>query len=447
MDPERSLLSKVESFIKEKKMFTKEAPIIVGLSGGADSVALLDVLSTLGYNCIAAHCNFHLRGEESARDHEFSRMQAKNHSAKFEEINFDAKAYALENGLSIEMACRELRYEWFYKLIDKYMAQSIAIAHHLDDSIETFFLNLLRGTGIAGLSGINAVNDKVVRPFLCLGRKEIEDYLSFRNIDFITDSTNLQDIYTRNKVRLQLIPLLKSINPNACESVVKTINNLQMTERIYINAIKNSIENITRNDGENLIIDIPKLLNESDPKAVIFEILKNYGISSKMIDDIFSSLYAISGKLFYSKDYRVIKDRDKIIVTKRSVNETQETFLINEDTFRIDYPVEMIFESFDNFPDFKAPSDPNTACFDTDILSFPLIMRHWILGDKFSPFGMKGMKKISDYFSDHKFSISDKEKTWLLVSDDNIIWIVGERSDNRYRVTPKTKHILMVTLK
>jgi tRNA(Ile)-lysidine synthetase, N-terminal domain/tRNA(Ile)-lysidine synthetase, C-terminal domain len=410
-------------------------------------VALLDVLSTLGYRCIAAHCNFHLRGEESVRDHEFSRMQAKAHNAVFEDINFDTKSYALEKGLSIEMACRELRYEWFYKLVEKHNAQAIAIAHHLDDSIETFFLNLLRGTGIAGLSGINAINGKVARPFLCIGRRDVEEYLAFKNMDFITDSTNLQDLYTRNKIRLQLIPLLKSINPNACESVVRTINNLQMTERIYLGAIKNSIDNVTKNDGENLIIDIPKLLEESDPKAVIFELLKNYGISPKMIDDIFNSLSAISGKLFYSKDYRVIKDRDRIIVTKRLNNETEDKYQINEGVSRLDFPIEVTIESFDNFPGFKAPADRNTACFDAEMLSFPLVLRHWMLGDKFSPFGMKGMKKVSDYFSDHKFSIADKEKAWLLVSDDNIIWIVGERSDNRYRVTPKTKRIMMITLK
>lgn len=446
MDSERLLLTKVESFIQANEMLEKEVPVLVGLSGGADSTALLDCLLTLGYNCIAAHCNFQLRGDESVRDHEFARMQAHNYGIPFYETSFDTKLYASRRGISIEMACRELRYEWFEEILQQTQAQAIAVAHHRDDSIETFFLNLLRGTGIAGLTGINAVHGNVVRPFLIVSRDEIEEYLQKKHIDYITDSSNKEDIYQRNKIRLQLIPLLKSMNPAASESIMRTIGNLQQVEVIYEDSIKKGEMKVVTVRGDEVIISIPELQKQPVPKALLFEILKEYDVPSAMIDDIESSLDGLSGKQFFSGSYRIVKDRDVLIISKRETRDTDFRYFISKEETSISVPMEMQFEVMDYFPGFIIPRTKESACFDADLINWPLELRHWKQGDKFVPFGMRGYKKLSDYFSDHKYSVVEKEKAWLLLSGDDIVWLVGERSDNRYRVTSKTKRVLMVTM-
>ena len=446
MESEIRLLNKVERFIKEKDMLDKESPVLIGFSGGADSMALLDVLITLGYKCIAAHCNFHLRGSESVRDHEFARMKAMEYGIPFKEIEFMTSEYAASKGISIEMACRELRYEWFEELLEETNAQAIAIAHHLDDSIETFFLNLLRGTGIAGLTGINAINGNVIRPFSSVCRREIEDYLAARNIDFITDSSNKEDIYQRNKVRLQLIPLLREINPVACESIVKTMQYLQETEKIYSHAIHEIKNKIVSNNEEEVLISIAGLKHTIAPKSVLFEILREYDVSSIMINDIWNCLDGISGKQFFAGDYRIVKDRDYLVISRRNEAESFSETIIPQGVTAIQSPVEMRFEILDYFPGFVIPKDQMTACFDLDKIHFPLILRKWEQGDKFVPFGMRGMKKVSDYFSDHKYSLIEKDRTWLLCSDNQIIWIVGQRTDNRFRITSTTKKVLLVSL-
>lgn len=446
MESEIRLLNKVEHFIKETAMLDKETPVLIGFSGGADSMALLDVLITLGYKCIAAHCNFHLRGDESVRDHEFARMTAREYGIPFKEIEFETTEYAAEKGISIEMACRELRYEWFEELLQVTEAQSIAIAHHQDDSVETFFLNLLRGTGIAGLTGINAINGNVVRPLSVVSRREIEDYLAVRNIDFITDSTNKEDIYLRNKIRLQLLPMLRDINPNANESILRTMGYLRETDKIYRHAIHEIRNKIVRIADEDVLISIAGLKQTIAPKSVLFELLREYDVSSIMISDIWNSLEGISGKQFFAGDYRIVKDRDDLIISRREDLSKLDQTVIPQGVSAIQVPLELRFELLDYFPGFVIPKDKNIACFDAEKLNYPLILRKWEQGDKFVPFGMRGMKKLSDYFSDHKYSLADKERAWLLCSDGQIIWIIGERTDNRYRVTSATKKVLMIKL-
>ena len=438
---------RVSAFIKENNIFDKRSPIIVGLSGGADSTALLDILICLGYKCVAAHCNFQLRGQESYRDSSFSRLRAKEYAIPYKEIIFDTKDYATKNKLSIEMAARELRYNWFNELLQNLSAQAIAIAHHRDDTIETFFLNLLRGTGVAGLSGINTVNGKVVRPLNCLSREEIVKYLKYKHLDFVTDSTNKKDIYTRNKIRLDLIPLLKDINPNACEAIIKTITNLKETEIVYQNAINNIKKEILIPENESFKINIKSLMSTVAPKTVLFEIIKDFGANSAMLDDIYGSLNSISGKHFYIGNYIVVKDRESLIICKRDVyNNEYEQYFINEDTQSISEPISIRIEKMSNFPGIIIPKSKEIGFFDLSKISFPLILRKWKRGDKFVPFGMTGMKKISDYFSDNKFSLIQKRNTWVLCSGDNIVWIVGERTDNRFRVTNYTKNILMISI-
>ena len=444
---ENIIQNKVAGFIKENDLLNKKNPVIIGFSGGADSSALLDILICLGYKCIVAHCNFQLRGEESYRDSAFSKLRAKQYGITYCETIFNTKEYAAKNKLSIEMAARDLRYDWFNELIQKYSAQSIAVAHHMDDTVETFFLNLFRGTGISGLSGINTINGNVIRPLNCLTREEILKYLKVKEIEFVTDSSNYKDIYTRNKIRLDLIPLIKEINPNATDAIIKTIANLKDTEIVYKDAIKNIKNNIVFKDGECYKISIQLLKETIAPKTVLFEILKEFGINASNLDDIYNSLNGISGKHFYLGNYILVKDREHLLINHRSdVVADNQDFYIEENVKKISAPIDISFENIKYFHGINLPKNKNIGCFDLSKLVFPLILRKWKRGDKFVPLGMTGMKKLSDFFSDNKFSLVDKKNTWVLCSGENIIWIVGERIDNRFKVTPFTSDILMVSI-
>lgn len=435
------ILSQVQQFIDANKLFDKKSRIIVGLSGGADSVALFDMLISLGYDCIAAHCNFHLRGEESNRDEAFVKNLCLGYNQPLHTIDFDTEQYASDNSISIEMAARELRYKWFENLRLELKADYIAIAHHQDDSVETVLLNLIRGTGIKGLTGINPKNGYIVRPLLSITRNDIIKYLSDKQLDFVEDYTNQEDIYTRNKIRLSVLPLLESINPSVKESIRRTAENLQQVETIYNYYIADK-QSIIVSDNK---ISIPKLLEYIEPKAILFETLSKYGFNSASVNQIFNSLEGISGKQFFSEKYQVIKDRDCLIINKieDSIN---EEFVINKlDTF-LSQPIPVKIEVLKLDANLNIERSPNIFYADYDKLFFPLKLRHWKQGDWFIPFGMRGRKKISDYFSDNKFSLIEKEHCWLLCSQDDIIWIVGHRSDDRYKITNKTQQILKISI-
>ncbi|MBR4845992.1 MAG: tRNA lysidine(34) synthetase TilS, partial [Bacteroidaceae bacterium] len=288
------LLRQVQAYIQTEGLFSADDHLLVALSGGADSIALLRILLELGYSCVAAHCNFHLRGEESNRDEAFCQTLCKELNIELHVTHFDTTTYAQEKGISIEMAARELRYEWFEDLCRTYGYTRVAVAHHRDDSVETLLLNLVRGTGLAGLTGIRPINGRIVRPLLSLTRQKIIIYLEALGQEFVTDSTNLQDEYVRNKIRLQIIPLLKKINPQVSEKISETIQHLREVETIYKESIKEAIQRVT--DDTLQIIHIPTLLAEVEPRIVLFEILHNRGFVSAQIDDIFRSLTAESGK-------------------------------------------------------------------------------------------------------------------------------------------------------
>ncbi len=441
------ILSNVESFIQAHGMLDKDRPVLIGLSGGADSTALLDILCSLDYKCIAVHCNFKLRGDESIRDYEFSRMTAQNYGVEFHSVEFDTVDYAQSNGISIEMACRDLRYIWFDALIDDLKAQAIAVAHHKDDSVETLFLNLTRGTGITGLTGIRAVNGRVVRPMLNLTREEIELYLKKKRVEFIIDSSNKQDIYKRNKIRLNILPQLKQLNPSVTESITRTIANLQETEKIYRESIDNAKCKTLLKEDDQTKINIKELLNYISPQTLLFEILKDFNISGDLQKEIFDSLTGISGKQFFTNEYRILKDREYLIITDNdSDNCLINSVLIEKDVEELSYPVKLSLKIFDSIKGFSIPRDKNVACFDADKIIWPLVLRSYKIGDSFIPLGMNNYKKVSDFFSDNKVSIIDKEKALVLESDDKIIWLIGYRNDNRFRISDKTQRVLMISI-
>lgn len=433
------MIDRVQKFIQSEKLLPHNAKVIVGLSGGMDSMVLLDLLVLLEYRCIAAHCNFHLRGAESDRDADFVRKWCKNTDIPFTSIDFDTTGYAEDRKISIEMAARELRYEWFEILRKQYEADAIAVAHHRDDSVETVLLNLIRGTGIKGLSGISPRNGYVVRPLLTVSRSEIEDYIIERELPYVTDSTNDQDIYLRNYLRLNVIPKLEVVNPSVKESIIRTSKNISEAEKIYSESIREYIDVVFINDK----INIPMLKKTASPQSVLFELLSPLGFTSSTIEDIFQSMDSTPGKVFLSDRYRVIKDRSDFILEKITSDIiSDEHYLIEEESKEITFPVR--FNLRKEKTPVKIEKKKNILYTDADKLKFPLIMRRWKAGDWFIPFGMNGKKKLSDYFTDRKFSLKDKKEAWVILSGENIVWIVNERSDNRYKITDESKNIFII---
>ena len=427
----------IQQYIIQHQLLSGEKPVVVGISGGADSVALLHILVSLGYKCIAAHCNFNLRGDESFRDEQFTIDFTKRLQVPLCKISFETNKYAQENRLSVEMAARELRYRWFEELLNTYDADAVAVAHHRDDSVETLLINLTRGSGLTGLTGIKPKNGNVVRPLLCVSREDIYAYIENNGLEYVTDSSNSSDIYTRNFIRLKVIPLLEEINPSVKASLARTANHLYDASLIY----NHSVEEARRVIIQNNRLSISALLSFPAPATILYEMLKPYGFSRTVCESIFTVLDKDSGKIFYSPTHRLLKDRSDLLIDVLS-GEDNRAYLINLEDDNVDLPVELKPEIVVIKEDYQIEKDRKFAYFDFDKLSFPLVLRHWQEGDWFVPFGMKGKKKISDYFSDKKFSLFDKEKTWLLCSGQDVIWIVGERTDNRYRIEKTTKRVL-----
>lgn len=439
MTTKQQILSQVKEYIQQNIPLVQNDKILVGLSGGADSVALLSILKELGYCCFAAHCHFGLRGEESDRDRNFAKQIATKLGVPYIEVKFDTLRYAAEKKISVEMACRELRYEWFETQRVALGCRYLAVAHHRDDSVETVLINLIRGTGISGLTGISSLNGAVIRPILGLSREDVENYIALSSLSYVIDSTNKESVYVRNKIRNRILPLMKEINPSVYEAIEATAVHLSETELIYREALNKKIESMVDIRDEVVYINLQKLTSETAVRTILYEILKPYGFLTSQLNDIISSFSEESGKRFFSLTHRIIKDRDKLIVAP----------LGKEDNFLIYYPAEEMLRaeyiSVEELPPFTR--DKSCAYFDADKLPQNLILRHWRMGDRFLPFGMKGTQKLSDYFTTHKFSLIQKERIWLLVAGEEILWLVGERQSDKYKVTPSTKRVVKFTIK
>lgn len=433
----------VRSYIERNRLLSDDdrRPVLVGLSGGADSVALLSVLVRLGYACVALHCDFHLRSEESERDAAFARTFAESLGVPFYQTDFDTVAYAREHHLSIEMAARALRYVWFEETRERLGAQAIAVAHHRDDSVETVVMNLIRGTGIRGLTGIRPRNGFVVRPLLCVSRTDIVAWLENQGIRYVTDSTNLSDAYTRNFIRLNVLPLLERINPSVREAIARSAEHLSAVASVYAYEIARAREEVIVSEG---CLSIEALCRFPAPEAILYELLKEYGFSRWVSAEVFDALRKESGKVFYSKTHRLLKDRAYLWIVPLEREAEKTSFLLDPSREIYREPVGLAFRELPFTPDFQIEKNRRFAYFDADKLRFPLTLRKWREGDWFVPFGMKGRQKLSDYFSDHKFSRIEKEKAWLLCSGDAIIWLIGERADNRFRIDSGTKRVLAV---
>lgn len=438
------MLEKFESFVSDNNLFSKDDRILIALSGGVDSVVLSHLMCRANYKISLAHCNFHLRDEESNRDEAFVRRWAKENNIPLFVKEFDTYQYMKENKLSLEMAARDLRYNWFNSLLESEGFTCLCTAHHLDDSIETFFINLLRGTGIAGLHGIKVKNDKIVRPLLFATREEILSYAKQNNISYVEDSTNSETKFTRNKIRHNLFPVLREINPNFEFALKKDIEYLNDTEFIFRREIEKTKKEIIETEQEVIKINISKLKQLNPMKIYLYEILSEYGFNETNISDILSCLDENSGKQFFSKTHRLVKDRQYIFIDVIKNNTTNDFFLIDNCQSSLIHPLKMQIELLRDLKFINISKDKNIAMLDADLLKFPLILRKWRQGDSFVPFGMKKEKKLSDYFTSNKYSLLDKENQWILCSEEKIVWLVAERIDDRFRISNKTKNILKI---
>lgn len=436
---------KISQFIEKELKLASNAKLVLGVSGGVDSVVMTHILNDLGYHCIIAHCNFHLRGEESNRDENVVFNFGNELNLKVEKIDFDTKTYAKQNKLSIEMAARELRYRWFEEIRQKHKAQYIAVAHHSDDSVETLLMNLIRGTGLRGLKGIEAVNDKIIRPMLCCTRSEIEQYASNNQLKYIFDSSNAETDFVRNKIRLEIVPKLAEINPAIKQTLAETTERLLGTWKVFEQAIEKIKQEITYAKDNKLYIDIEKLQQQPDIQTVLFEILQPYQFHSDTIIQLTESLNSTSGLQFHSVEYVIIKDRKFLILSDRKSAENIE-IQISEETTEIEKPLSLQIKTFEKQSTFSVSKLPHLIQLDLDKIKFPLTLRKWKTGDFFYPFGMNNSKKVSDFLIDEKVNILDKQDIWVLTSEEKIAWIVGMRTDNRFKINTDTQKILEIKL-
>ena len=421
---------------------------MVAISGGIDSVVLIHLLNHLNFDISLAHCNFQLRGEDSDQDEKFVTKLADQLQLTIFTNSFATTEFAKKEKLSIQLAARKLRYDWFDIILKENKLDYILTAHHADDSLETFLINMIRGTGLDGLTGIPERNENIFRLLLPFTREQIEKYAEDNTIVWRDDSSNVETKYVRNKIRHDVIPVLKELNPSLLNSFNKTLHNLKGSRQI----IKDSIENLK---GRVIIpagvgiqkIDIEILKEFNNPQAYLYELLNEFGFTEW--NDIADLLEAQSGKQIVSSSHRIVKDRDFLLLTDIDSARIKEKEKIYE-VFENDRFVEV--EDFKlEFSDVKTISiegkTQNVAFIDRDKLKFPLIVRKWKNGDYFYPSGMQGKKKLSNFFVDNKMSVLQKEKIWLLCSANEIIWVIGKRLDDRYKAIVTTHNILKIELK
>jgi tRNA(Ile)-lysidine synthase len=431
-------------YVTKGKLFSKNDKILAAISGGVDSVVMLHLLVDSGYKAAVGHCNFGLRGKESDGDEKFVRALAVRMNIPFYTVCFDTNKIAKQKGISVQMAARDLRYEWLEKTRKEKNYNFIAIAHHADDSIETFLINLIRGTGIAGLHGIKSKSGNVVRPLLFASRKNIEDFAKDHKIKYREDSSNKTDKYLRNKIRHQLIPLMKEMNPAVPEAINTLVERLGEAEKIIVDAAKREKSKIVSGQDPCLVIDLGKLMKLVSPSMFLYEYLKPYGYSGDVIQKIIDST-STEDKIFFSVTHRIVMHGRRLNIDALNKGKVKESYKIPANIKSVSEPLNMKF-SVASKKDYVMQDNKNIATLDHDRLKFPLVLRRWKAGDFFYPLGMKGKKKLSDFFTDLKLSLIDKENIWLLCSGNDIIWVVGYRIDHNFRITEKTNIVLEVRL-
>ncbi len=437
------MIDRFRYFIDENNLIQKGDRILLAVSGGIDSMVMTHLFLTSGYEIGIAHCNFALRAEESDMDEKLVSVFASEHGIPFFSIRFDTKSYSRENGISVQMAARELRYDWFEQIRSQNGYTTIAVAHNLNDNIETLLINLTRGTGITGLTGMRPVANKIIRPLLFATRMEIQEYCTHRKITFREDKSNADTKYLRNKIRHQVLPLLREINPSIESTLKETIEILTGSSEIINDYISLLRQKVSVKKGDNISFNIIQLLPHIHNRAVLFELFRPYGIGEISPGDLTNIIKGKTGGQLFTGSHRIIKNREEILVSVQKEDDKGKK-LINtpEDLETVPFVESATSVSIDR--GFIIPTGPHELCMDSDKLIFPLIVRKWNRGDFFYPLGLNHRKKLSDYFIDNKYSIFDKSNALILESDGQIVCILGDRIDNRFRITDTTRNALII---
>ena len=462
-----TMLEQFQAYINRYHLIGEGDKLVLALSGGIDSMVLADLLLKAKVEFVAAHCNFHLRGEESDGDEKFVREFAEKHGIQCFVKYFETEKYAAENGISIEMAARDLRYAWFEELRQQLGYDKIVVAHHADDQAETFFINLLRGAGLRGLKGMQPQNGVVIRPLLWASREQIRQYAIENQITWREDHTNAESVYLRNKIRNQLLPAFDELHPEARQGLYKSLEHLASENELYRTLLKEKLSCLVeeqdgvsviarRNDEaiQNNTLDCHATLANrrfdevnAQSEQLLFEWLRQYGFNTDQCHFIFEAMETGIGNKYYSPTHQLVIGRDGLELSEiKSVIDEEVQIEIGEE--EIPSPVHLQFSKLEKTADFVLDKSSEIAQLDFDKIRFPLTLRHWRHGDRFHPLGMKGSKLLSDFFVDQKFTEWQKQHVWLLVSaEGDILWVVGQRIDDRYKVTAETKSVFRCEMK
>ncbi len=435
------------TYINEQNLFAPTDKILLAVSGGKDSVVLFDLFCEAKFNFTVAHCNFQLRGEDSNQDANFVEQLCARHGIPFRATTFQTQTFAKTHKLSIEMAARQLRYEWFEQLRQELDYQYIATAHHLNDNIETILLNLSKGTGISGLRGMMAKKDYLIRPLLFAARTEIENYAAEKRLEWREDSSNALNDYQRNLLRNEVVPLLKKINPNLEQTFARNIERFQALDSDFQKNLGHFNKAVIREENGAFLLKIETIQGWQSAAYFLEETLKEFGFNYFQSKEIYQSLNKSSGKTFHSATHTLIKDRQYLIITQIEERNFEEV-LIEKGTQNIEYnsiKLNISTTSTEEWQAYlKSERKPTVLWLDAEKLNFPLSIRPWQEGDWFIPFGMKGKKKVSDFLVDNKIPLHLKKTTFLLCSGNDIVWIIGQRNDDRFKLTENTTQVLRI---
>jgi tRNA(Ile)-lysidine synthase len=437
------MLQRFRKFIGDNMLLNKGDRVLLAVSGGIDSMVMTHLFLQLSNELGIAHCNFALRGEESDNDEALVRDFARVHNIAFYSVRFDTKAYATEKKLSIQMAARELRYTWFEKIRNENGFDLIAVAHNLNDNIETLLINLLRGTGIAGLTGMRLSVNKIIRPLLFAKRDEITAYSINNNIAYREDQSNSDTKYLRNRIRHLILPQMKEINPSVEFTLNETTERMAGINEIVTEYIETLRQSVSTEKNDSVIFKLSLLKPIIHNKSILFELFRPYGINDVPVNDLINVIEGKTGGQLFTGTHQIFKNRDEILIFERQTNDNEHIVINNINDFHLIKGISSC-KSVSISEDFTIPEVKGSACIDVDKLIYPLIVRKWNDGDNFFPLGMEQKKKLSDYFIDNKYSIHDKANVRILESDGKIVWIIGDRLDNRFRITKTTVNALII---
>lgn len=440
------MLNKFEKYYQKQHLFLKSDAVLLTVSGGKDSVAMVYLFHTAKLNFGIAHCNFKLRGKDSDKDEKFVKNIAKQLGVSFYSKSFNTTDFSKENKISTQMAARVLRYNWFEEIRAANNYQFIATAHHKNDVAETVLINITKGTGLSGLHGIFSKNGKIIRPLLCFNRLEIDEFIKKNNLEFREDLSNKETKYVRNKLRHKVIPELEKINPVFIETIFNETLHFSELEQLLEKKIDEERKKCVKEYSQYLEIDVEQLKKLEPIRTYLYYFLKPFEFNFANVEDVLNSLNKQSGKKFLSSTHQLIKDRNKLIISEITGGYNSEIVINSINDFKT-LPIKIDVKILTNGEVDSLKKEKKIAYLNADNVNYPMVLRRWEKGDRFKPFGMKNSKKISDFFIDDKLSLKEKENVWLLTQKNQIIWVVGYRINDDFKITPSTKNVLRLEIK